>query len=181
MNLNKRSQQIHSTPQSFVQSGGREKPISLSADYIVGLTDGEGCFYVGTRPVSITHNSRVEMHFFIKLREDELPLLEKVQKFFDCGGIYYQKEYRVNQRNCYRFGVTAQKDLQEKVIPFFDGYPLQSQKIKNYLLFRQIGLMVKNNEHKSSGGFEKIRQLKSKMNNGARPVREIRSPGGDSK
>ena len=90
MNLNKRSQQIHSTPQSFVQSGGREKPISLSADYIVGLTDGEGCFYVGTRPVSITHNSRVEMHFYIKLREDELSLLRKVQEFFGCGGIYYQ-------------------------------------------------------------------------------------------
>jgi hypothetical protein len=86
------------------------------------------------------------MHFFIKLREDELSLLKKVKEFFNCGGIYYQKEYRVNQRACYRFGITAQKDLHEKVIPFFDKNPLKSQKLKNYLLFRQIALMVKNKE-----------------------------------
>ena len=163
MSLKKRSQLIHSTP----LSGGREKPKSLSGDYIVGLTDGEGCFYVEVRAPNGTHNSRVEMHFFIKLREDEFSLLKKVQKFFKCGGIYLQKEYRVNQRNCYRFGVTAQKDLHEKIIPFFDKSPLQSEKLKNYLLFRKIALMVKNGEHKSIEGLRKIRQLKSQMNRGS--------------
>jgi len=160
---------------------GREKPNVLSDEYIVGLTDGEGCFYVETRAQNGAHkSSRVEMHFYIKLREDELSLLTKVQQFFNCGGVFYQKEYRVNQRNCYRFGVTAQKDLQEKIIPFFDKHPLQSQKLKNYLLFRQIGLMVKNNEHKSREGFIKIQLLKSQMNNGARWMREIRSSSGNS-
>lgn len=178
MTLNKRSQQIHSTPISI---GGREKPNSLSNDYVVGLTDGEGCFYVEIRPVSITHGSRVEMHFYIKMREDELPLLKKIQEFFGCGGIYYQKEYRINQRNCYRFGVTARKDLYENIIPFFDKYPLQSQKLKNYLLFRQIALMVKNNEHNTEEGLEKIRLLKSQMNNGARWMRESRLSSGNSK
>src|ERR1035437_9959863 len=101
MNLKKRSQQIHSTTCNYMNVG-REKPKGLSAGYIVGLTDGEGCLYVETRSPSLTHKSpRVEMHFFIKLREDELSLLEKVQEFFQCGGIYYQKEYRVNQQNCY--------------------------------------------------------------------------------
>lgn len=95
MNLNKRSQQIHSTTFSYM-SVGREKPKSLSEDYIVGLTDGEGCFYVEIRPPNNTHESRVELHFFIKMREDELPLLLEIKKFFGCGGVYYQKEYRVN-------------------------------------------------------------------------------------
>ena len=162
--MKKRSQQIHS---SLDQSGRREKPNVLSDDYIVGLTDGEGCFYVEVRVPDETHRSRVEMHFFIKLREDELSLLKKVKEFFNCGGIYYQKEYRVNQRACYRFGITAQKDLHEKVIPFFDKNPLKSQKLKNYLLFRQIALMVKNKEHKSEAGFQKIRQFKSQMNRGS--------------
>lgn len=161
MNLNKRSQQIHSTS---MQIGGREKPGCLSEDYIVGLTDGEGCFYVETRVPDKTHGSRVELHFFVKLREDELPLLQKVQEFFGCGGIYYQKEYRLNQSACYRFGITSQNDLHTKLIPFFDKHPLQSQKIKNYLLFRQIAFMVRDGEHKSVEGFEKIKQLKSQMN-----------------
>ncbi len=163
MNLKKRSQLIHSTP----LSGGRVKPKDLSDDYIVGLTDGEGCFYVEVRVPDGVHKSRVEMHFFIKLREDELPLLKKVKRFFDCGGIYYQKEYRVNQRACYRFGVTAQKDLHGKIIPFFDNKRLQSKKLKNYLLFRKIALLVKNGEHKSNKGLEKIRQLKLRMNRGS--------------
>ncbi|MBI4079552.1 MAG: LAGLIDADG family homing endonuclease [Candidatus Levybacteria bacterium] len=139
----------------------------MSDDYIVGLTDGEGCFYVEMRAPNGTHKSRVELHFFIKLREDELSLLKKVQEFFECGVVYYQKEYRINQRACYRFGVTAQKDLHEKIIPFFDNNPLRSQKNKNYLLFRQIALMVKNGEHKSNEGLQKIRQLKSQMNRGS--------------
>ena len=98
MNLKKRSQLIHSTS----INEGREKPETLSADYIVGLTDGEGCFYVEARtPIGAHKTPRVELHFFIKLREDELFLLKKVKKFFGCGGIYRQKEYRANQRNCY--------------------------------------------------------------------------------
>ena len=165
MSLKKRSQLIHSTS----LSGGREKPNTLSADYIVGLTDGEGCFYVETRrPQGFHKTFRVEMHFFIKLREDDKYLLEQVKEFFTCGGIYYQKEYRVNQRNCYRFGITAQNDLHKKLIPFFDKYPLQSKKAKNYLLFRQIAKMVKNGDHKTLEGFETIQQLKSQMNKGAR-------------
>ena len=178
MSLKKRSQQIHNSP---IIIGRREKPLHLSAQYIVGLTDGEGCFYVEIRAPNGTHNSRVEMHFFIKLREDDKSLLEKVQQFFQCGAIYYQKEYRVNQRNCYRFGITAQKDLHEKIIPFFDKYPLQSKKYNNYLLFRQIGLMVKNGEHKSNEGLRHIKQLKLQMNHGARWVPEIGSPSGNSK
>ena len=164
MNLKKRSQQIHSTP----LKGGREKPNGLSADYIVGLTDGEGCFYVEVREPNGTHTYRVEMHFFIKLREDELPLLKKVQTFFNCGGVYFQKEYRVNQRCCYRFGVTAQKDLHKTILPFFDKYPLQSKKQQNYLFFRQIAKMISNKEHKTNEGIQKIRQLKAQMNNRAR-------------
>ena len=179
MNSKKRSQQIHSTPMYI---GGREKPTGLSKDYIVGLTDGEVCFYVETRSLNGIHkSSRVEMHFFIKLREDDLSLVQKVQEFFDCGGVYYQKEYRANQKNCYRFGVTAQKDLHEKIIPFFDKNPLKSQKVKNYLLFRQIAFMVKDGEHRTSEGLETIRQLKSQMNRGARWVPEIGSPSGNSK
>lgn len=178
MNLDKRSQLIHSTP----FNGGREKPSDLSSDYIVGLTDGEGCFYIETRaPRGVYKSPRVEMHFYIKMREDEIPLLKKVQNFFDCGGIYYQKEYRQNQRACYRFGVTSQVDLQSKIIPFFDKYPLKSQKYRNYLLFREIGELVKKREHKNLRGFEKIQQLKSEMNHGTRLVREIRLPSGNVK
>ena len=179
MELNKRSQLIHS---SSINIERREKPIKLSSDYVVGLTDGEGCFYVETRsPYGAYKTPRVEMHFFIKMTEEEILLLRSVQKFFGCGGVYYQREYRQNQRACYRFGVTAQKDLHNRIIPFFDKHQLKSKKLRNFLLFKEIGNLVKKREHKNPNGFEKIKQLKLQMNNGARLVREIRLPSGNAK
>jgi hypothetical protein len=43
----------------------------ISADYIVGLTDGEGCFYVNLRdrkPGKLI--LKIETHFYIKLRQE---------------------------------------------------------------------------------------------------------------
>lgn len=156
----------------------------ISADYIVGLTDGEGCFYVGIRPPDKRfQRSRtgVELHFYIKLRQDDLSVLENVKSFFKCGAIYYQKEKRNNHSACYRFEINNQKDIHEVLIPFFDKYKLISKKNLNYKIFREIALLVKDGLHRQDDYLTKIISLKSTMNSGTRPVREIRSPGGNSK
>lgn len=71
-----RSQLRHSIPG---ESGRRTKPI-VSLDYIIGLTDGEGCFFVNLRPArSMTSRSWVETHFFIKVRIEDQPMLEAVK------------------------------------------------------------------------------------------------------
>jgi hypothetical protein len=154
----------------------------ISSDYIVGLTDGEGCFYVNIRPPDKRYKRSkhgVETHFYIKMREDELPLLEEIKKFFKCGAIYYQRDKRPNHASCYRFEINSQYDIHQVLIPFFDNNPLKSLKSNDYSIFREIAMMVKNKNHRTEKGIKKIRQLKSKMNLGARPVREIRSPGGN--
>ena len=150
----------------------------VSADYIVGLTDGEGCFYVNLRPDATPRSkqSAVETHFYLKLRDDHLDLLKEVKEAFGCGAIYYQKERRQNHSPCYRFGINSQKDVQEVLIPFFEEHPLRGPKQVSFLLFKQIAKMVFTKEHLTSEGLEKIRRLKLTMNHRARPVREIRSP-----
>ena len=46
----------------------RTKP-TVSADYIVGLTDGEGCFYVVLKkPFNKNGGARVQLNFFIKVQ-----------------------------------------------------------------------------------------------------------------
>lgn len=155
----------------------------LSAHYIVGLTDGEGCFYVNIRPPDRRYfrsTYGVETHFYIKMIEDDFPLLVKVKNAFGCGAVYLQKDKRAHHKDCYRFEINAQKDVYKTLIPFFDKHPLQSNKQKNYKIFRQIAMLVKQRKHKQKKGLEKIRQLKSQMNIGTRPVRENRSPGGNA-
>ncbi len=139
----------------------------LSSDYIVGLTDGEGCFYVNIRPPDKRFtNSKpgVETHFYIKLREDELNLLKNVKQFFNCGAIYFQNDRRSTHSSCYRFEVNSRKDIFGVLIPFFDKHPLRSAKMKNYLIFRKIVILIKDKKHLTKEGIDQVRRLKSAMN-----------------
>lgn len=144
----------------------RTKPGKLSADYIVGLTDGEGSFVVYMLPPNKKHGSvnyRVQCRYYIKMREDELPLLKKVQRFWGCGKIYFQKEYRKNQRNNYRFEIFNYELLQEVVVPFFKRHPLESKRIKDFQIFCKILDLAISKAHQTENGLAKIVKLKSQM------------------
>lgn len=158
----------------------RGKPI-MTSSYVTGLTDGEGCFNVGIRfPKGPFKTVRVEPHFYIKLRGDNLPLLKKVQETLKCGAIYYQNEKRPNHSACYRYEVDNIKSQKEILIPFFEKFPLLGTKRKDYFLFKQIVELVYQKKHKDPEVIQEIIRLKKKMNNRARWVRESRSPSGNA-
>jgi hypothetical protein len=144
---------------------GRTKPM-VSKEYVVGLTDGEGCFYVNIwKSPSYRMGAGVQMHFHLKMQEKDKALLEKVRNTLQCGEVYFQKEQRANHCQCYRYTVSSQKDILEKVIPFFKKNPLQSaSKQKNFRIFCQIARLVKARKHLTENGIKKIRQLKATMN-----------------
>lgn len=157
------SQLRHSTP---AQAGGRTKPRKLSADYIVGLTDGEGSFTVYLNPPNKKHGSknyRVQCRYYVKMREDELPLLEKVKNFWGCGEIYFQKEYRVNQRDNYRFEIFNYDLLKNVVVSFFKKHELQSKRIKDFELFCKILDLAMSKAHHTVNGLKRIVKLKKQM------------------
>ncbi|HMO78443.1 MAG TPA: LAGLIDADG family homing endonuclease [Candidatus Paceibacterota bacterium] len=144
---------------------GRTKPI-VSDDCVVGLTDGEGRFHVnmGIFP-AYRSGIRIQMHFHLKMQERDRPLLEKIRNTLDCGAVYFQKEKRQNHAQCYRYTVSSQKDILDKIIPFFKRNTLQSAtKQKSFKAFCQIAELVKRGEHLKKSGIEKIRLLKSNMN-----------------
>ena len=92
-----RSQLRHSTP---IILGGRTKPVS--PDYVVGLTDDEGCFYVLVRPpYNKQGGAMVQLQFFIKVKEEDKSMLDKVRETLGCGSVYFQKEQRKNHTQCY--------------------------------------------------------------------------------
>jgi hypothetical protein len=138
--------------------------MSLSADYIVGFTDGEGSFCVFIRqPKKQTWNTRVECHYYIKLREDDVGLLRKIKDTLGCGRISFQKEYRENQRDNYRYQVSNLRDLSEIIIPFFKKHQLQGKKKDDFVLFCTIVDLVRNKQHHIPRQLNRIRRLKAKM------------------
>lgn len=153
----------------------------VSADYIVGLTDGEGCFYVNIQDRSSKWTPKIQNHFYIKLREDDRALLEAIKTSFGCGTVYIQKDSRLNHAHCYRFEINSHRDINTVLIPFFEKHPLHSAKQKDFVLFREIALAVSREEQKTEEGFRKIVALKLQMNSRARWMREIRSSSGNAK
>ena len=131
----------------------------LSEDYIIGLVDGEGFFYVRLNE-DIRRRNKVELKFSVKLRHQDKEILEELQKSFGCGKIYLQKDRRPNHTDCYRFEVNNKKDIAEKVIPFFEKNPpkIQSRK-KDFDLFKQIADLSQMTEL----NMEKINLLKQEM------------------
>ncbi|MEI6238157.1 MAG: LAGLIDADG family homing endonuclease [bacterium] len=144
---------------------GRTKP-KVSADYIVGLTDGEGCFFVNVwESSSYKAGYCIQMHFHIKMQEKDRPLLEKVKNTLECGAVYFQKEKRINHSQCYRYTVSSYRDILGLIIPFFKSHPLQSvTKRKSFEAFCKIAKLVKSGKHLTKTGIDKIKVLKSEMN-----------------
>lgn len=144
---------------------GRTKP-TVSKEYVVGLTDGEGCFYVNMSKSSLYKSGfRVQLHFHLKMQEKDKDLLEKVKNTIGCGAVYFQKEQRANHCQCYRYTVSSQRNILNVIIPFFKQYPLQSySKNVNFRIFCKIAELIKSEEHFTEKGIAKIRELKGKMN-----------------
>src|SRR3989344_9070031 len=139
---------------------GRTLP-TVSNEYVVGLTDGEGCFYVNVgKSSSYRAGYRVQLHFHLKMQERDYDLLEKVRNTIGCGEVYFQKEQRANHCQCYRYTVSAERDIQEIVIPFFKRHPLQSaSKSASFEIFCDIAALVKEGKHLTLEGLEKILAL----------------------
>jgi hypothetical protein len=144
---------------------GRKLP-TVSSDYLVGLTDGEGCFFVNIwKTPAFRAGASVQMHFHIKMQERDRALLEKVRNTLQCGEVYFQKEVRTNHCQCYRYTVSARRDIVSKVIPFFKRHLLQTAtKQKNFKFFCRIAELLEKGVHLTPAGVEKIRKLKAYMN-----------------
>ena len=133
--------------------------------WIVGFTDGEGCF-----SVSIFRNATTKLgwqafpEFVITQGKKSLPALKLFQSFFGCGKIFVNKRYDNHHEYLYRYCVRSINDLQNNIIPFFRKNPLKTAKQKDFELFARIVEMLINKEHHAKGGLRIIALKIERMN-----------------
>lgn len=72
----------------------------------------------------------------------------------------------LNKAKTVEFRVSTLKDLVDVIIPHFDNYTLVTKKRSDYLLFKQIVLLMLNKEHNTLEGIQKIINIKSCLNLG---------------
>lgn len=128
--------------------------------FLTGFADGEGCFNISIcKRKDVKTNWSVKPVFVISLHEKDKPLLGDIQKYLGVGKIYKQGLKLV------QYKVQSINEL-NLILDHFDKYPLIIQKCADYKIFKQIIILIKNKDHLTFSGLQKIVALKASINRG---------------
>tara|TARA_Y100000296_G_C5076200_1_gene207457 strand:- start:130 stop:630 length:501 start_codon:yes stop_codon:yes gene_type:complete len=134
----------------------------LDASWIVGFTDGEGCFHVSINRISkMSLGWQVLPEFRIVQNEKDEFVLFKIKDYFGFGNIRINRIDHHGTRK--EFRVRGLENL-NKIIKFFDENNLKTSKKKDFEIFSRIIQFMNNKEHLTKKGLEKIAKLITVMN-----------------
>lgn len=85
--------------------------------------------------------------------------MKSLVDFFGCGQTYSYKDY-------IEFRCQSFKDNYEKIIPFFNKYPIIGVKSKDFEDWAKIAKMIERKVHLTNQGFDQIRLIRKGMNKG---------------
>ena len=129
--------------------------------FLAGFVEGEGSFNISLRRKADYKVSwQVVMSFNVSQKDPTLLYL--LQQELGCGIIKVRKI-----DNLYSLDITNPQDVIQKVIPYFQEYPVQSDsKRKNFSIFCKIAQLMEKGEHRNPIGLRKILELREVINEG---------------
>lgn len=132
----------------------------MVAAQVTGFTDAEGCFglYIYKNKNYKTGWS-INLVFQISLHEKDINLLEQFKLYFGVGGISKHGSASL------KYSVRSHKDM-KIIIDHFDKFPLITNKLKDYKLFKLAYILFVKKEQLSIEGIKKLVSIKSEMNLG---------------
>jgi len=86
--------------------------------------------------------------------------MERIKAYFEGAGTISQGKMDIIYR------VTSVSQLINVIIPHFEKYPLLTQKLADFLLFKQVVNMLSRKEHLTKEGCQEIVNIKSLINDG---------------
>ena len=130
------------------------------ASYISGFSDGEGCFCISFNyREKLKTKIEVRPSFSVSQNKRNLDILQKIQKFFDCGNIRFSKS---NQ--CYKYEVRNLKELIRKIVPHFEKFPLITSKKTDFEIFKKVCGKVYQMKHRNPELLKEIIKISFNMN-----------------
>jgi LAGLIDADG DNA endonuclease family protein len=135
--------------------------MNLTAEWITGFVDGEGCFHVGINSHSdMRCGYQVLPEFTVVQHERDVKVLHALKDYFECGVV------RSNHADRMAYRVRGLEHLLHRIIPFFDQHPLRTSKRVDFEKFRRAVLMMEAGDHLRAEGVEEIRAIAMQMNRG---------------
>ena len=134
-------------------------------EWIVGFTDGEGCF-----SISIVRNRvcrlgwQVQHEFSVTQSAASLEALELIRETFGCGTIIPNRRRDNHNDLMLRFSVKRRMDLINVIIPFFTEHPLRTAKQSDFARFQAVLILMEEGRHLVSSGLAEIATITESMN-----------------
>ena len=135
--------------------------IIKSSHWLAGFTSGDGGFYIQIQ------GKKVSFKFYIGQHQRDKALLESFIDYLGCGRIEVSKTLIV-------FVVTKLIEIDEKIIPLFNNYPIRPVpsgpkgeggiKSLDFQDFCEATRLIKAKEHLTQDGLKKIKEIKIRMN-----------------
>ena len=131
-----------------------------NSNWLSGFIDGDGCSFISIydSPKSKLGKA-VQLRFRISQHERDTKLMELLIKYLGCGRIE-----KYSKHNEAKLVVTKFSDNTEKIIPFFNLYPLVGTKRFDYIDWCKISKSMTQGSNLTKEGLNYISSIKESMN-----------------
>jgi len=130
----------------------------LDPYWLVGFVDAEGCFYIKLKKTKF-NSIRFYLAFRLTQHSRNLLLMKNIISFLNCGSIELSNKTA-------KLVVNKFSDNINKIIPFFNKYPLISTKRLDFQYFCKVSSILKEKKFLSEEDILKIQDIKFNMNRG---------------
>jgi len=130
----------------------------LNPSWIAGFVSAEGCFMIKIKPSKTKLGEAVHLEFQITQHIRDETLMKMFVSYFKAGKNNNSGSAAID------FRVAKSSDIQDKIIPFFDKYPIIGVKSQDFEDFKKVAELIKNKVHLTNKGLENIRLIKAGMN-----------------
>jgi LAGLIDADG endonuclease len=132
-----------------------------SPHWIAGFVSGEGNFDAGIRKATENRMERVYLRFRLTQNHRDVKLMELIVNYLGAGRIEWD-----NRKGFSNVSIVIGNfsDITNKIIPFFDNYPVLGVKALDFLDWVKIADLIKLKLNKTIEGMDKIKKIEKGMN-----------------
>lgn len=132
----------------------------LDPQWVLGFIDAEGCFHVAVQNnATMRLGVQVQLQFSVGQHMQDKALMERFIPFFDGVG-----QVTRSGGSMYQYRIRGINDIESKLFPFLDQYPLLSKKSLDYANFRLVHDMMRQGKHLTPQGVKQIQAIQLLMN-----------------
>nr|YP_010146936.1 hypothetical protein K4014_mgp31 [Cyclocybe aegerita]QQP21445.1 hypothetical protein [Cyclocybe aegerita] len=135
--------------------------------WIAGFTSGDGSFQIRLRKLNTNIGYRVSLLYSFHLHIRDLDVLKGLANYFNNSSenlISNDKKVGISSDKSVHLQIAKFTDIKDKIIPFFDKYPIEGVKSLDFEDFKKVCKLIENKKHLTPLGIKAILDIKLNMN-----------------